>query len=321
MSERNHQDVGAYYDQEPIAMAEVTGAGLIWFMGRDHLSPPLSNEDHFALDSSHWREASSIRIINLARRMGVLPNDKILELGCGIGGPGRDIVETTNATVYGLSVSLNQLRNLRSISEQANSPYADAIKGDMQRIPFRSETIDHVYSINAIYHVNDPLAVIQETHRVLRKDGLSGVDDWFVTNQTSPEQLGELRHNWSTSSRGFHNFDQFVMSMESCGFTIVDVMDHTAEAAKFLTEERFGTTYDDQVAPILEDAFPKLYQYPDYEPEHAKMAVRQLRADVLYMGQLYRSGDAVSIVKLLVKSKTYSTQYYSHCESICLMLT
>lgn len=29
---RNHLDVGAYYDQEPVAMAEATGAGLIWFL-------------------------------------------------------------------------------------------------------------------------------------------------------------------------------------------------------------------------------------------------------------------------------------------------
>ncbi len=92
MTERNQLDVGAYYDQEPSAMAESTGAGLIWFMGRDHLSPPLSNADEYALDSSRWREACSRRVVNLAQRMGIRPSDKILELGCGIGGPGRDVV-------------------------------------------------------------------------------------------------------------------------------------------------------------------------------------------------------------------------------------
>lgn len=75
MSERDHRDVGAYYDQEPVAMAEATGAGLIWFMGRDHLSPPLSNADEFALDSSRWREASSRRVVDFAQRIGIAAGD------------------------------------------------------------------------------------------------------------------------------------------------------------------------------------------------------------------------------------------------------
>src|SRR5687768_5983414 len=94
---KNHQDVGAYYDQELVSKAEATGAGLIWFMGRDHLSPSLSNEDEFALHSERWREAISKRVLDLARRMEIGEDDKVLELGCGIGGPGRDIADALHA--------------------------------------------------------------------------------------------------------------------------------------------------------------------------------------------------------------------------------
>ena len=291
--ERNHIDVGAYYDQEPVAMAEATGAGLIWFMGRDHLSPPLSNADEYALDSSRWREASSNRVVELAQRMGIQPGDKVLELGCGIGGPGRDIAAATGATVAGLSISIKQLQNLRRISQEVDSPYTGAIMGDMQQVPVRDGSLDHVYSINAIYHVNDPAAVIKESHRTLKPGGRFAVDDWFVTDQTSDNQLDQLRHNWSTGSNGFHNFDQFRQQAEDTGFRVLQIRDFTAEAGAFLTEERFGATYDAQIAPILLEAFPQLYQYEGYEFAHAEMAVAQLRSDILYMGELYRSGDAV----------------------------
>lgn len=292
MAGRNHNDVGAYYDQEPVSMAETTGAGLIWFMGRDHLSPPLSNNDEFAMNSANWRRASSERVLSLADRMGIQIGQLALELGCGIGGPGRDVADNTDARVIGLSISFNQLRNLRRISHETDSPYVDAIKGDMQQLPFANNVFDHIYSINAIYHVNNPKAVIDEAYRSLKPSGHFGVDDWFTTDTTSELQLNTLRKNWSTGSNGFHNINKFTQHMEKSGFEITDTADFTDEAGKFLSEERFGVTYDTQIAPVLLDAFPKLYQYEGYEDAHAQMAVDQLRSDVLYMGQLYRSGDA-----------------------------
>jgi len=291
--EKDHRDVAAYYDQEPVAMAETTGAGLIWFMGRDHLSPALSNADEYALDSSRWREAISNRVIDLARRMGIADGDKALELGCGIGGPGRDITESLHAQVIGLSISVKQLENLRRISQEVSSPYTAAVMGDMQRLPFADTSIDHVYSINAIYHVNDPRAVIRESARVLRPGGKLGVDDWFITDDTSQEQHEALRYNWSTGSNGFHNFDRFSETIEQEGLRLVDMIDYTTEAGEFLSEERFGVTYDAQIAPTLREAFPQLYQYEGYIPAHADLAIAQLRSNILYMGELYRTGGAV----------------------------
>jgi len=201
--------------------------------------------------------------------------------------------EATGAAVVGLSISINQLRNLQRMSEQTGSDYTMAAKGDMQRLPFGDEAIDHVYSINAIYHVDDPGAVIDESYRALATGGRLGVDDWFVTNMITDEQLTMLRNNWSTSSNGFHNINTFSRQIEAAGFGLTEVTDLTEEAGEFLSEERFGTTYDTQVSPVLLDAFPRLYQYEGYEQSHAQMAVDQLRSDILYMGELYRSGAAV----------------------------
>lgn len=293
MKERGHLDVGAYYDQKLVSIAEATGAGLIWFMGRDHLSPPLSNADEYALDSNRWREACSMRVVDLARRMGIKASNLVVELGCGIGGPGRDVVEATGAKVVGLSVSFSQLQNLRHLSKETGSTYDDVIVGDMQKLPVKEKGVDHIYSINAVYHVNNPMAVISESYRILKKNGCFAIDDWFTTDKTNASQLAQLRHNWSTSSNGFHNFADFKQRMQNVGFKLVEEKDFTEEAAAFLTEERFGATYDNQVAPVLLEAFPQLYQYEGYEPAHAEMAILQLRSDILYMGDLYRSGSAV----------------------------
>lgn len=293
MLTRDHHDVGTYYDQDLVQMAEATGAGLIWFMGRDHLSPPLSNADEYALNSANWRRASSERVVEIANHMGIQAGHLVLELGCGIGGPSRDVALATGARVLGISVSINQLRNLRCISKEAASTSTAVAKADMQQLPFADNSLNHVYSINAIYHVNDPQAVITESRRVLADGGSFGVDDWFVTDKTTDGQLDTLRNNWSTSSNGFHNFGCFLERMQDSGFTDLQVIDFTEEAGQFLCEARFGATYDSQIAPVLLGAFPSLYQYEGYEEVHAQMAVEQLRSDILYMGELYRGGGAV----------------------------
>ncbi len=290
--ERTAKDVGNYYDQE-LLMAEATGAGLIWFMGGDHLSPPLSNQDQHALNSSNWRQASSERVVSLARRMRMGAGHVALELGCGIGGPGRDINAATGAEIVGLSISASQLLNLVRISREIGSPYTKVVEADMQNIPLPNDTFDHVYSINAIYHVDSPRAVINESHRVLKDDGCFGVDDWFVTKDVSNSELALLRNNWSTSSKGFHDFDGFVDHTKTAGFAVEEIVDFTEEAGDFLSESRFGATYDAQIAPVLLDAFPKLYKYPEYKEAHRHLAVSQLRQNILYMGELYRGGSAV----------------------------
>ena len=304
MTERTHIDVGAYYDQPTAEIAEATGAGLIWFMGRDHLSPALSNRDEYALDSQNWREASSQRVLSLIDRMNILQGEVIVDLGCGIGGPGRDVAEYIDCRVLGLSVSHAQLKNLRTLSDGIGSRFTDAIAGDMQRLPLASSSVDHAYSINAIYHVNDKDAVIAEAHRVLKPGGTFGVDDWFITRNTQPTTHTALRYNWSTSSNGFHEIGSFKASMASAGFENIQVEDFTEEAGAFLSEKRFGRTFDEQIATTLLSVFPKLYQYEGYQPKHASMAVEQLRSNILYMGELYRNGEAV--YQQIIGSKAYA---------------
>ncbi|HUC89561.1 MAG TPA: methyltransferase domain-containing protein [Patescibacteria group bacterium] len=290
--ERTHLDVGGYYDQQ-LGMAQATGAGMIWFMGRDHLSPPLSNIDEFALHPERWRDASSMRVVGLAERMGIASGDVVLDLGCGVGGPARDVAEATGASVIGLSISIAQLGNYRNLSAEAGSDASAVVMANMEQLPVADGSVDHAYSINAIYHVSHPDRVIQEASRALRPGGIFGVDDWFTTASTTPAELAQLRYNWSTSENGFHNIDRFTQAMGAAGLAVREVIDFTQEAGAFLSEGRFGAVYDEKMAPVLLDAFPQLYRYDGYEPVHAEMAVAQLRSDILYMGELYRGGDAV----------------------------
>lgn len=280
--------VKEYYEASP--------AGLIWYLGKDHLSPSYDNSDDIALDSGMWREGASRRVLKMIQAMGVKPGERVLDFGSGIGGPGKDVQTATGCELYGLNLGLNQLLTARHL----NPSFKNLVNADGQLLPFSDEAYEHVYSINMFYHIPKPDQAIAEIFRVLKPGGKLGLDDWFITDKVSPDNLDSLRYRWS-SPQGFHNLASIKRFLTDSGFELLEEIDYTKEAGEFLTEERFGKTFDNQVKPILIEAFPKLYQYKGYEPEHAVQAALQLRNDILFMGDLYRDGEAV--YKQLVAQK------------------
>lgn len=290
-------EVGRYYDQQISSEIGKTGAGLIWILGRDHLSPSYINDDQYALNASNWREGASRRVLDLISRQRISQGDRVLDIGTGIGGPGRDVVQATGASVYGVNISLNQLKTLRELSAVAKSTdgihYQDVINGDTQYLPIIDSAFDHVFSINMFYHIPNVDLAISDISRVLRAGGTFGLDDWFLTENTTDDTAKRLRHEWSTPTSGFHKIQIIRDLMRSHNLEIFKEVDFTREAGEFLTEERFGKTFDTQVRPQIIESFPKLYQYDGYVPEHAEMAATQLRDAIMLMGQYYRDGQAV----------------------------
>jgi SAM-dependent methyltransferase len=285
-----------YYDYPSAAAIGARGAGLVWFLGgRDHLSPSYENDDAIALDARMWREGARRRCLRLVRAMAIRPGSLVLDFGSGIGGPGRDIQAALGCRVVGINLSLNQLKSSLALSrlQNAHTPLlAELVNADGHALPFHACSFDHVYSINMFYHLPAPQQALCEIARVLRPGGRFGLDDWFLTAQTTAATHQKLRHTWS-SPQGFHRLDDLRRLLSRHGLTIVGERDLTEDAARFLVEDRFGAVFDRQLRDRLIQVFPQLYQYAGYVPEHAALAAEQLRSDILYMGELYRSGEAV----------------------------
>ncbi len=306
------KEVKDYYDEN---CDFVEGAGLIWFMARDHLSPSHSNDDEVALNADNWRDSSSRRCIKLANNMGIESGSRVLDIGAGIGGSGRDIIRNTNCKLVGINISEKQISTLIQLTRMFASDllknkdrnnlnfYTDVRLCDVQNmVIFPENTFDYAVSINMFYHVPSPEKALSEIRRVLKNGGKFGIDDWFMTKNATKEIHDRLRHIWS-SPEGFHYISDIRHAMERFGFSIESEIDFTDEAGQFLTEERFGKTYDTQVAPRMRSEWGNIY--PDYnQEEYATQAIQTLREDILLMGELYRAGKAVykQIIGLLNKS-------------------
>ena len=89
-------------------------------------------------------------------RLGVTPSDHVLDCGCGIGGPLRNIGRFTGAKVTGVTLNQYQVDRGNALCSQAGLDGTCRLQqADFHRMPFEAETFDHCYSIEACCHSPD----------------------------------------------------------------------------------------------------------------------------------------------------------------------
>ena len=116
------------------------------------------------MEERHWHTAK-----HALAWMPVEPGDVVLDLGMGSGYALRALRDTADVgRGYGLDASPEMLRNARSYTDDPDIGY---LRGDFGVLPFRNDSVDHVFSMEAFYYAADPLETLREINRVLRPGG------------------------------------------------------------------------------------------------------------------------------------------------------
>lgn len=143
-----------------------------------------------------------------------LPADaRVLDAGCGSGAPAAAHV-ADRVEVTGLDFSGRQLELAAD-----RVPRASLVRGDLTALPFRTDTLDALYSLYAVIHVpwDRHRNCLAEFRRVLREDApllLSvGGDDWSGSNDDWMGLGAEL--HWDVPG-----VDRTVELLEDVGFTV-----------------------------------------------------------------------------------------------------
>ena len=100
---------------------------------------------------------------------------QILEIGSGIGTSCLCLNAFSGATVYGVEpapLSYTKLHNCIKSFKNAN-PHLDyqMLNCGGENIPLPDESLDYIYSLEVLEHVQDPYKVLQEIYRLLKKGG------------------------------------------------------------------------------------------------------------------------------------------------------
>ncbi|KAI9795616.1 MAG: Delta(24)-sterol C-methyltransferase [Piccolia ochrophora] len=124
----------------------------------------------------------------LAHMMGLRDGMKVLDVGCGVGGPAREIAKFAGVSITGLNNNDYQIaRATRAAAKVGLADKLDFVKGDFMQMSFPSESFDAVYAIEATVHAPSLEGVYSQIFRVLKPGGVFGVYEWLMCEKYNNE--------------------------------------------------------------------------------------------------------------------------------------
>ncbi|KAH7103525.1 S-adenosyl-L-methionine-dependent methyltransferase [Auriculariales sp. MPI-PUGE-AT-0066] len=125
----------------------------------------------------------------LAAQMDLKPGMRVLDVGCGVGGPAREIAQFTHANIVGVNNNDFQIARARKYTAQSGlSDQVTFVKGDFMKLveTFGENSFDAVYAIEATVHAPSFEGIYGEILKVLRPGGVFGVYEWVMTDRWDP---------------------------------------------------------------------------------------------------------------------------------------
>ena len=147
-------------------------------------------DGHAASDSYDvFTSQSKQRLIDAFVRLSELPRGaRVADLGCG-SGAFTDLLARAGFSVVGLDLSPKLVEVGRE-----KYPGRELVEGDLENLPFDSESFDGVLLAGVVHHFPDPSRCVAEVFRVLRSGGRFVAFDpnrrnpamWLYREPTSP---------------------------------------------------------------------------------------------------------------------------------------
>ncbi len=160
-------------------------------------------------------------------------NLKVLDVGCGLGGPSRMLADEFNCIVSGIDMSHEYIRTAQKLSEIiAHKGTTEFIQGDALRLPYKDSSFDVVWTQHVQMNIEDKMKFYSEINRVLKNNGSLIYYDIFKMNNEDVNYPVPWANNSKVS------FLQTISNMDSIlsnlGLTKIQTTNQTEGAITFL---------------------------------------------------------------------------------------
>ncbi len=162
----------------------------------------------------------------LARIAQLKPGMRVIDIGCGIGGPAREMACCTGAHITGVSNSAWHVERGNQLSKEAGlQDQVHLVRANFLTLPFADESFDACFSIEALCYAPDPAEAFREIKRVLKPGAYFTFADWVMTDkyrESNPEHA-KVR-SWIEFGNGLTKVStvaQTRTALEEAGFEIL----------------------------------------------------------------------------------------------------
>lgn len=167
---REHYRATGLTDRIKSALATITPEGQTLTVAQ--LAP---------LDQFHIRGILATE--ELAGAAGLEPSSRVLDLGCGIGGPARYLAATFGCMVTGVDLSPGFIDAATYLTARcALSDRVTFQAGDALHLPFEDSAFDAVFLQHVAMNIQDRAALYTEVHRILTPGGRFATYDLVLRN-------------------------------------------------------------------------------------------------------------------------------------------
>lgn len=155
---------------------------------------------------------------------------KVLDVGCGVGGPAREIAKFTGAYITGITINEYQVQRATRYAEQDGlDGNCRFVVGDFMSLPFDEGTFDAVYAIEATVHAPSLEKVYSQVFKVLKPGGVFGVYEWVMTDKYDNDNLDhrKIRLNIEQGD-GIANMvkaEDALQAIKTAGFGLLEAED------------------------------------------------------------------------------------------------
>jgi len=191
----------------------------------------ISRNDLSKVDEFHVRGAEVSR--EIAKEINL--NDiRVLDVGCGIGGPARMLADEFNCNVTGIDMNHEFILTAKKLSELVGlTNKTEFLQGNALELPFKSGSFNVVWTQHVQMNVNDKARFYAEIARVLNDMGIFIYYDIFRTGNEELDYPVPWANDSSISFLGtIQNMENILKNL---GLTKVQTTDQTEKALAFFT--------------------------------------------------------------------------------------
>ncbi|MCO5600936.1 hypothetical protein L7F22_055053 [Adiantum nelumboides] len=183
---------------------------------------------HFAsrLYGETFRESIKRHEHYIALHLGLKPGMKVLDIGCGIGGPLREIASFSGASITGVNNNDHQIKRGIMLNQQHGLTHlCDFLKADFMKIPLLDNSYDAIYNLEACCHAPDLVSLYKELYRLLKPGQLVAGFDWCMTKnydpQSSTHKAIKAEIEYGNGLPCIRSTAEYIQALKDAGFQIV----------------------------------------------------------------------------------------------------